>query len=100
MDNSKKKVFTFFVYLIIAVILLSAIALIWPVHKAHERMKNNVQALNEDLAMKSAECAKLNKSVHDLDSDPKTVEKVAREKFGLCKDGELIMKYEKPKDKQ
>lgn len=99
MDNNKKKIFSVFFYLVIAVILISALALIWPVHRKYEKMKNSVDVLNEELAAKSAEAAKLNKFVNDLETGPKAVEKVAREKFGLCKDGELILKYEKQPQK-
>ena len=45
---------------------------------------------------KRAERDALQKEVAALQSSPAAIEKVAREKFHFCKDGEIIMYYRKP----
>ena len=56
-------------------------------------MRKQVQQVERLLQEKKAERNKLNKLVYDLNHDPATIEKVAREKFGLCKPNEKIYKY-------
>ena len=44
--------------------------------------------------MKINESVVLNREVHDLEHKPAAAEKVAREKYNLCREGEIILKYE------
>ena len=57
-------------------------------------MKNDLAALNHELQMKINESVTLNREVHDLEHKPSAAEKVAREKYNLCKEGEIILQYE------
>jgi cell division protein FtsB len=93
MDVKAKKVFSALLCAFVGILLLCAVFLIFPVHRKYQKMESKAAALNEELAAKNAECIRLNKLVSDLESNPRAVEKVAREKFGLCKDGELVLKY-------
>lgn len=93
MDEKKKNIIAYFSYLIIAVIVISFAILIWPVYRQYKKHEEKLSSLREQAAIKTAECIRLNKEVHDLQHSPRAVEKVAREKFGLCRDGEIVMKY-------
>jgi cell division protein FtsB len=98
MESSKKrKIISFFIYLIIAIILIFSLILIWPVERKRKKMQSQVDALNEELARKTSDTIKLKTEVDGLENDPEAVEKVAREKFNLCKPGEVILKYDKKK---
>ena len=98
-SGKKRKIIAIFLYLIIAIILVFSLILIWPVHRKYKKMKGYVDSLQEDYSQKNDECARLNKDVHDLSHNPTAVEKVAREKFELCREGEVILKYDKKKSK-
>jgi cell division protein FtsB len=98
MDSSRKrKIISYFIYLIIGIILVFSLILIWPVERKRKKMQTQVDALNKELADKTAQTIKLRKDVDGLENDPEAVEKVAREKFNLCKPGEVILKYDKKK---
>ncbi|MGN0849596.1 MAG: septum formation initiator family protein, partial [Victivallaceae bacterium] len=43
---------------------------------------------------KQAISNELANEVHQLQTSPEAVEKVAREKFNLCKEGETVLHYE------
>jgi len=98
MDDGKKKIIIYFFYLIVLMLIVSSAILIWPVYRKYQKRKMIVSELREQAALKTAECVKLNKEVYGLEHKPAIVEKVAREKFGLCQEGESVMRYkEQPK---
>jgi cell division protein FtsB len=93
MEDGKKKIIIYFFYLIVVMLVVSSAILIWPVYRKYQKRKIHVAELREQAALKTAECVKLNKEVYGLEHKPAAVEKVAREKFGLCQDGEAVMRY-------
>jgi len=93
MDDGKKKIIIYFFYLIVLMLVVSSAILIWPVYRKYQKRKIHIYELREQAAMKTAECVKLNKEVYGLEHKPAAVEKVAREKFGLCQEGETVMRY-------
>jgi len=95
MELKVQKVFSFFLYVILGMILVFSILFVWPVYKKYVKMRDYVSELNEELSSKSAECIDLNREVHDLEHKPSAAEKVAREKYNLCREGEIVLKYEK-----
>lgn len=85
-----------FVFFIIFILLVSVtVVLIVPVYSKYQKMEQELRKLEKELEEKNAECIRLNKQVHGLQRSPKAVEKVGREKFGLCREGETIYKYDK-----
>ena len=76
-------------------ILVFSLIFVWPAYKKYSKLRDFVAELNEELNAKSAECIALNREVHDLEHRPSAAEKVAREKFNLCREGELVLKYDK-----
>jgi cell division protein FtsB len=95
MDLKVRNVFSVFLYVLLGMILVFSLAFVWPVYKKYSKLRDHVAELNEELSAKSAECIELNREVHDLEHKPSAAEKVAREKYNLCKDGELVLKYDK-----
>ena len=100
MDKRGKNILFYFLYAVFIVIIIASAAMIWPVYRKHQKIKDYVGELNDELKRKTAEAVELNKLVHELENDPDAIEKVARERFGMCKPGEAVLKYENDKDKE
>jgi cell division protein FtsL len=96
MEDRKKSIFVFFFYFIIILIVISAAVMVLPVYRQFKIREEKVALLREQTALKTAESMRLHQEVNDLTRDPRAIEKVAREKFGLCGKGELIMEYNPP----
>ena len=56
-------------------------------------MKKKIIELEADLAEKKVEILKLREQLSGLVSDPEIVEKFAREKYGFCRENEIIYTY-------
>ena len=93
MEERKKSIAIFFFYFIIVLIIISASVMILPVYRQFKIREEKVSLLHEQTALKTAESMRLHQEISDLTRDPNAIEKVAREKFGLCRQGELIMEY-------
>jgi cell division protein FtsB len=57
------------------------------------RMKAQYTALTEEIARLKQDNAKLTKDVRALRSDPAYVERIARDKLGLARQGEIVYYY-------
>jgi len=93
MEKHKKSIAIFFFYFVIILIVISAAIMILPVYRQFKIREEKVSLLHEQTALKTAESMRLHQEINDLTRDPRAIEKVAREKFGLCRKGELIMEY-------
>ena len=76
-----------------AILVVISFVLIFPAYTNLQKMKDKKDELQKKLEEKQAECLELRQLFSDLESNPKAVEKVAREKFGLCKRDEVIYIY-------
>ena len=56
-------------------------------------MQQELEALERDLARLQADGQRLAEIVERLRNDPAAIEKVAREEFGLVRQGETILKF-------
>ncbi len=91
---NSKRVIVWFFYTILFFLLIAAAVLIFPMQKQlsadsaelarQQKIEQERRAVSNDL---SAE-------VNALQSSPDAVEKVAREKFNLCREGETVMHYQ------
>jgi len=93
MDDKKKKIVLYFFYLLVVLLVLSSAVLILPVYRKYQKRYEYLAKLKEEASIKTAESIKLNSDVHCLKHSSGAVEKVAREKFGLCNPGETVMRY-------
>jgi len=91
-----KKILTLCFYIFIAAVAIISLALLLPAFHKLRKMKIRVAELETELSDRIDECHRLNKLVYDLKNNPNAVEKVAREKFSLCRPGEVIYTYETP----
>lgn len=68
----------------------------WPLIQHNERMRKRILELDTQI-QKEDETAKQQKtSIDAIRMDPKTVERLAREKLGYAKPGETVIRFEPP----
>lgn len=60
----------------------------------YHRMNKTYKALQQEINSLGKENERLKKEVEALKNDPHYIEKLAREKLGLSKEGEIIYQYE------
>jgi cell division protein FtsL len=59
---------------------------------AMRRTENEIRKVKADLDVLSKENAELAQEVKDLNSDPRLIEKIARDDLGLARHGEIIIR--------
>ena len=84
MFSRLKRVVTIFLFVLLIVIFVFALTLFSPAMKR-----------THEVEQKKTERIALLREVHDLERNPTAAEKVARERFGMCKDGEIVIKYDR-----
>ena len=79
-----------------ALVLACVLALyfLFPAYSEFRRTKGDVSELKQSLAMQEHEIQRLHREIRSLRTDYRALERVAREKFGLCKDGEKIYHFD------
>ncbi len=60
------------------------------------RMKMQYNTLTEEITTLRQDNARLMREVHSLKSDPACIERIARDKLGLARPGEIVYYYDKP----
>jgi cell division protein FtsL len=65
---------------------------------AMRRTQNDIRKVKADIEALSKENAALAQEVKDLNSDPRLIEKIARDDLGLARPGEIIIRI--PQDQQ
>ena len=82
---------SYWLFLLAALVLLAAAALLLPVQREYKMKRQELDGLRRELDSKRANSAVLSKEVSDLQTSPEAVERVAREKYNLCRDGETVL---------
>ena len=93
MSNTIQKMLSGTLYVILAVVLIGAVVMILPVYRKYMMMQNKASRLEQEDRELRAEYQTLLKEVHDLESESLAVEKIAREKYKLCRENEQILIY-------
>jgi cell division protein FtsL len=92
-DVKLEKFLKLLYFAVFAILIVISFVLIFPAYTHLQKMKDKKDELQKKLEEKQAECLELRQLFSDLESNPKAVEKIAREKFGLCKRDEVIYIY-------
>ena len=88
-------------FLLLAIVIVISFALIFPAYNNLKKMTVRVSDLEKELEKRKNECSLLRRQLYDLQNNPKAVEKVAREKYNMCAEGETVYIYEdSPADKK
>ncbi|HLR76764.1 MAG TPA: septum formation initiator family protein [Balneolaceae bacterium] len=61
---------------------------LWARYKLHHRK----QVLNDDIVRLKEETADLKQKIRELKNDPQLLERIAREEYGMKKEGETVYK--------
>lgn len=85
-------------YVVIAAVAIVSLVFILPASHRLNQMKSRVAQLEEELAARRREAVEMEQFLRDLRDNPRAVEKVAREKFGLCRPDEVIYLYTGPRE--
>ena len=72
--------------------------MIWyvPLIKQNERMRKEILRLDTLIQGEQEAAKELRTSVEALRRDPKAVERLARERLGYAKAGEIVIRFESP----
>ncbi len=93
MDAGKKKKFAILFYLLIVLLVAAAAVLLYPEYRKKQLVKMELAALENKKSLRIDEITRRQEEINALKNDPAEVEKVAREKFRLCRPGETVMTY-------
>lgn len=87
-------------WLVTGLALLAGIALVvgWylPLINQNERMRQEILKLSEQIQQEQENSRKLKASIEALQHDPKTIERLTRERLGYAKPGETVIRFEAP----
>src|ERR1700757_1654999 len=87
-------------WLVTGLALLGGIALVvgcyLPLINKNERMRQEILKLSEQIQQEQETSHKLKASIEALQHDPKTVERLTRERLGYAKPGETVIRFEAP----
>jgi len=67
-----------------------------PLIRQNERFRKDVLRLDGQIAIEETTAKELKTSIDSLRNDPKSVERLAREKLGYAKPGETVIRFEEP----
>lgn len=91
--NKLQKMLSAALYVILAIVLTTAVLLILPVYRNYLNMQNKVSRLEQENRELYEEHQTMQKEIADLEHESLAVEKIAREKFKLCRENEQILIY-------
>ncbi len=81
--------------LVLAVLLLIGLCYL-PLIQQNERMQARILYLQDQLAKDDAISQNLNAQIDALRNDPRTLERLTREKLGYAKPDETVVRFEPP----
>lgn len=76
--------------------LLAVVLWYLPLIRHNERLRKEIQRLDQDLKREEEQSRRLRSTIDAVSHDPKTVERLAREKLGYARTGETIFRFETP----
>jgi cell division protein FtsB len=80
---------------VLAVLLLIGVYYL-PVIRENERMRREILRLDVQIQNEEAKSKQLKAEIDALRNDPKTVERLMREKLGYAKPDETVIRFEPP----
>ena len=81
-----------FIVALVAVTCLCVYMLL-PAYSDYNRARSEIRELEENNLRLELESRRLRDSIHDLQNDPKAIERIAREKLGWCREDEKIYHF-------
>ncbi len=94
--RAEKRFFKFLVYGTALVLFLAALAMLYPLYRNLQNHRAELAEIRQEEDRKRDDVAEMRKFNAELNNSPRAAEKVAREKFGLCRDGESVLTFTPP----
>jgi cell division protein FtsB len=84
------------IFLIVSLLLILGIGglMLTPHYLSYQSLKADLAASEKQLAAQKQEIMQLRQEIENLRGDRREIERVAREKFGWCRDGEMIYHFD------
>ena len=82
------------VFLLIIAALIAVAVWYLPLIKQNERMRAEILRLEQEVAAEEQTAERRKLAIEAMRNDPETVERYAREKLGLAKAGETVIRFE------
>ena len=80
-------------FALLAAVAVSAVVFVFPsFHKYNKIQKRYIQS-KKDLKKQTDECIGLRHKLNNIENSTSEIEKIAREKFNYCKEGETVYKF-------
>ena len=83
--------------LIVMACLLGVFFWYLPVFEQNAQMRQEILSLENEIRLEEEKRMQFETAIRNLKEDPKTVERLAREKLGYAKPGETVIFFEPPK---
>jgi len=80
-------------FALLAVIAVTAVVLIIPAFHKYNTIQKRRQEAKVELKKQTNECLVLQQKLNNIEKNTTEVEKIAREKFNYCKEGETVYKF-------
>jgi cell division protein FtsB len=88
------------VFLLVVAGCLAAGVAAWhwyvPVIQQNERMRKEILRRDSEIQKEEEAGRQLNAAIQSVSTDPKTVERLARERMGYARPGETVVRFETP----
>ncbi len=78
---------------VVVALIISFEWILVPAYRKKVSMEKKLQEKREINEQLSGEIMAFQREIHDLEHNPAATEKVAREKFNYCREGEIIYVY-------
>ncbi len=83
---------------VVGLLILALLLLIgmwhFPLIRQNERMRREIMRLDDQLQQEEARAKQLQSEIEALRNDPKTIERLTREKLGYAKPDETVIRFE------
>jgi cell division protein FtsB len=78
---------------LLAAIAVTSVVLILPAFHKYSTIKTRQHEARKELKKQTNECLVLRKRLNNIENGTTQIEKIAREKFNYCKEGETVYKF-------
>lgn len=80
---------------VLAILLLIGMCYL-PLIQENDRMRAEIYKLDQQLEIETNQLSRIQIQINALQNDPKTVERLTREKLGYAKPDETVIRFEAP----
>jgi cell division protein FtsB len=86
---------SYYIYAVLLIVVVClAVYLLLPAYTEYTQTRDETRTLQTEVNEVGLKAEELEEDIHALRTDPKAIERVAREKFGWCKENEKIYHFD------